>query len=179
MSYRAETKTQPSQAAVVGFGNILLKDEGVGIHVVQHMDSLPRNSVREYLLVDGGTCPDVFLSLPEEISTLIVVDAVKGGGEPGSIYRFTPDDIEFNRVTIASLHQLGLREGLGIMKDLGKYPERVIVIGVEPKEIDWGLKISPELEKTVRQVVLLVEQEIANIDTPDQGTTAGSEVSLQ
>lgn len=179
MSHRAETRTQPSQAAVVGFGNILLKDEGIGIHVIKRMDSMPRNSAREYLLVDGGTCPDVFFSLPEEISTLIVVDAVKGGGEPGSIYRFTPDDIEFNRVTITSLHQLGLREGLGMMKDSGKYPERVIVIGVEPKEIDWGLNISPQLEKMVRQVILLVEQEIANIDMPDQGTAAGSKVSLQ
>ncbi len=179
MSYRAETTTQPSQAAVVGFGNILLKDEGIGIHVIQRMDSLPRKSAREYLLVDGGTCPDVFFNLPEEISTLIVVDAVKGGGEPGSIYRFTPDDIEFKRATITTLHQLGLREGLGMMKDLGKYPERVIVIGVEPKEIDWGLKISPELEKKVRQVILLVEQEIANIDTLDQGTVVGLKESLQ
>lgn len=179
MSHRAETTTQLSQAAVVGFGNILLKDEGIGIHVIQRMDSLSRKSAREYLLLDGGTCPDVFFNLPEEISTLIVVDAVKGGGEPGSIYRFTPDDIEFKRATITTLHQLGLREGLRMMKDSGKYAERVIVIGVEPKEIDWGLKISPELEKKVRQVILLVEQEIANIDTPDQGTVAGLKESLQ
>ena len=49
-----------------------------------------------------------------------------------------------------------------MMKFLGKYPERVIIIGVEPKEIDWGLKISPELEKIIPQVILLLEQEIAN-----------------
>lgn len=179
MSHSTETTTQPPHDVVVGFGNILLKDEGIGVHVIQHMECLPRKSDREYLLIDGGTCPDVFFNLPEEISTLIVVDAVKGGGEPGSIYRFTPDDIEFKRATITTLHQLGLREGLGMMKDLGKYPERVIVIGVEPKEIDWGLKISPELEKIVRQVILLVEQEIANRDTPDQGTAVGLKESLQ
>ena len=179
MSHRTETTTQPAQDVVVGFGNILLKDEGIGVHVIQYMDSLPRKSAREYLLIDGGTCPDVLFHFPEEISTLIVVDAVKGGGEPGTVYQFTPDDIEFKKASITSLHQLGLREGLGMMKILGKYPERVIIIGVEPKEIDWGLKISPELEKIVRQVILLVEQEIANRDTPDQGTAVGLKESLQ
>jgi len=162
VSHRTETTTQPAQDVVVGFGNILLKDEGIGVHIIQNLASLPHKSAREYLLIDGGTCPDVLFHFPEEISTLIVVDAVKGGGEPGSIYRFTPDDIEFKRASITSLHQLGLREGLGMMKFLGKYPERVIIIGVEPKEIDWGLKISPELEKIIPQVILLLQQEIAN-----------------
>jgi len=139
-----------------------MKDEGIGVHIIQKMDSLRRKSAREYLLIDGGTCPDALFHLPEEIGTLIVVDAVKGGGEPGCIYRFKPDDLEFKRTSITSLHQLGLMEGLGMMKFLGKYPERVIIIGVEPKEIDWGLKISPELEKIIPQVILLLEQEISN-----------------
>ena len=179
MSHRTETTTQPAQDVVVGFGNILLKDEGIGVHIIQNLASLPHKSAREYLLIDGGTCPDVLFHFPEEISTLIVVDAVKGGGEPGTVYRFTPDDIAFKRASITSLHQLGLREGLGMMKFLGKYPERVIIIGVEPKEIDWGLKISPELEKIIPQVILLLEQEIANRDTLDQGTAVGLKESLQ
>jgi hydrogenase maturation protease len=138
VSHRTETTTQPPQVVVVGFGNILLKDEGIGVHVIQNMASLPRKSTR------------------------IVVDAVKGGGEPGTVYRFTPDDIEFKMASLTSLHQLGLKEGLGMMKFLGKYPERVIMIGIEPKEIDLGLRISPELEKIIPQVALLLEQEIAN-----------------
>jgi len=147
---------------VVGFGNILLKDEGIGIHVIKSMDSLPQKSAQKYLLVDGGTCPDVLLQLPEEISTLIVVDAALGGGEPGTIYRFTPADIEFKKASITNLHQLGLREGLGIMKFLDKYPERVVIIGIEPKEIGWGLNISPEMEKIIPQIILLLQQEIAH-----------------
>ena len=121
-----------------------------------------RGSACDYVLIDGGTCPDIFFQLPEEIAKLIVVDAVKGGGEPGSIYRFTPTDIDFKRASIVSLHQLGLEEGLRMMEFLGKYPESVIIIGVEPKEIDWGLKISPELEEKITQVLHLLEQEIAN-----------------
>ena len=160
MSHK-NTTIQPPQAVVVGFGNILLKDEGIGVHVIQNMNKFPRKSAREYLLIDGGTCPDALFHLSEEISTLIVVDAVKGGGEPGTVYRFTPDDIEFTRASITSLHQLGLSEGLGMMDFLGKYPERIIIMGIEPKEIDWGLEISPELEKIVPQIIRLIEQEIA------------------
>ncbi|MCJ7623231.1 MAG: HyaD/HybD family hydrogenase maturation endopeptidase [Anaerolineaceae bacterium] len=161
MSHRTETTDHPPQTVVIGFGNILLKDEGIGVHVIRELDSMPRKSDREFLLIDGGTCPDALFHLPEEIGKLIVVDAVKGGGEPGSIYRFTPNDIEFKRASITSLHQLGLKEGLGMMKFLGKYPESIIIIGVEPKEIDWGLKISPELKKIIPQVILLLEHEIA------------------
>ena len=84
---------------VVGLGNILLKDEGIGVHAIQNMASLPRKCARDYLLIDGGTCPDVLFHLLEEIRTLIVEDAVKGGGEPGIIYRFTPDDFEFKRAS--------------------------------------------------------------------------------
>ena len=158
MSDQTEATTQPPpHAVVVGFGNILLKDDGIGVHVIQNMDSLLGKSARDYRLIDGGTCPDVLLHLPEEMNTLIVVDAVKGGGEPGTIYQFCPDDIEFKGASLTSLHQLGLREGLESMKLLGKYPERVIIIGIEAKKIDWGLQLSPELEKAIPKVIHLLK----------------------
>jgi len=147
---------------VIGFGNILLKDEGIGVHIIRKFDSMSRESEREYVLIDGGTCPDILFQLPEEIAKLVVVDAVKGGGEPGSIYRFTPTDIDFKKASITSLHQLGLEESLRMMELLGNYPKSVIIIGVEPDEIDWGLQISPMLEKKIPQIIHLLEQEIAN-----------------
>jgi hydrogenase maturation protease len=147
---------------VIGFGNILLKDEGIGVHIIRKFDSMPRESEREYALIDGGTCPDILFQLPVGIAKLIVVDAVKGGGEPGCIYRFAPTDIEFKKASISSLHQLDLEESLRMMELLGKYPESVIIIGVEPYEIDWGLKISPEVEKKIPEIIHLLEQEIAN-----------------
>ena len=172
MSHSSETPTQPPRPVVVGLGNILLKDEGVGVHVIQHLARLSRTNALEYHLVDGGTCPDVFFHLPEEISKLIVVDAVKGGGKPGSIYRFSPDDLAFKRASYSTLHQLGLIEGLRMMKLLGKCPDRVILLGIEPKEIDWGLDISPELEEILQKVILLIEAEIAGQKMQDHGASA-------
>jgi hydrogenase maturation protease len=161
VSHRTENTGPSPQIVVIGFGNILLKDEGIGVHIIQKFESTARESIRKFVLIDGGTCPDILFQLPEMIVKLIVVDAVKGGGEPGSIYRFTPNDIEFKRGSITSLHQLGLLEGLRMMEFLGKYPESVVIIGIEPKEIDWGLEISPEVKVKIPQVIHLLEQEIS------------------
>ena len=120
----------------------------------------------------GAPRPDVLLHLPKEIDTLIVVDAVRGGGKPGTIYRFTPADITFKRAGIPTLHQLGLEESLGMLAFLGQSPARVIIFGAEPKEIDWGLELSPELGQIVPQLTLLVKQEIANQAAPERGPAA-------
>ena len=63
---------------VLGIGNVLLRDEGVGCHVVHVLEGIPLPDVK---IMDGGTCPDV-LQLLEDADKLIIVDAVKGGGTP-------------------------------------------------------------------------------------------------
>ena len=73
---------------VVGVGNLLLKDEGVGVHVAQALQKV--SSPVDFEVVDGGTSPDIF-PLFEGVEKLIVVDAAMGGGQPGDIYRFTLD----------------------------------------------------------------------------------------
>jgi len=157
-----ETTDHSPQTVLIGFGNILMKDDGIGVHIIRKFASMSRESAPEYVLIDGGTCPDILFHLPEEIAKLIVVDAVKGGGEPGDIYRFSPTDIEFKKTSIISLHQLGLEESLKMMELLGKSPKSTIMIGVEPDEIAWGLQVSPRLEKKIPQIIHLLEQEIAN-----------------
>lgn len=150
----------PPRMAVLGVGNLLLKDEGVGVHLIQALQRVPLTGKGELTIIDGGTCPDAFDLLPEGIGKLIIVDAVRGGGEPGTIYRFTPEDLIFGRGAITSLHQLGLAEGLRMMACADGEPKEVVIIGVEPKEIGWGLEMSPELQEKVPQIIDLVEKEI-------------------
>ncbi len=144
----------------------MLKDEGVGVHVIQAMQKASLESTGELTIIDGGTWPDAFYLLPEGIDKLIIVDAVRGGDKPGTIYRFTPQDIVFRRETVTSLHQLGIAEGLAMIEHTGRNPQDVVIIGVEPKEIDWGLEMSPELQKRVPQIIELVRKEtgVAGVD---------------
>jgi hydrogenase maturation protease len=121
--------------------------------------SSPPTSGGELTIVDGGTCLDAFDLLPEGLDKLIVVDAVRAGGDPGAVYRFTPKDIVFQRGPVTSLHQLGLEEGLGLMAGAGLSPKNVVIIGVEPKTIAWGLELSPELQIRLPEIVDQVRKE--------------------
>jgi len=142
---------------VLGVGNILLKDEGIGCHVVQALERIPLTDVK---VVDGGTCPDVVQFL-EGADKLIVVDATKGGGMPGQVYRFHLDDITLERKQFLSLHDMSLVDNLMLTGFLRNIAETVI-IGVEPKEIGWGLELSPELQEKIPQIVELILAELNN-----------------
>jgi hydrogenase maturation protease len=152
------------RVAVIGVGNLLLKDEGVGVHIVRTLQEMPLGGKGELTIVDGGTCPDTFYLLPKGVDKVIIIDAVRGGGEPGTIYRFAPQDIAFRRGTITSLHQLGVAEGLRMIEHTELNPKDIVIIGVEPKEIDWGLEISPELRKKVPQIIELVKKEMGSLE---------------
>jgi len=148
-----------TRVAVVGVGNILLKDEGIGIHVVQALREVIGNRT-DVELIDGGTSPDALLGL-EAVPRLILVDATRGGGPPGSIYRFHPSDISVESQSITSLHQIGLLDSLKMMQLGGSQPDDIIIIGVEPKEIDWGMELSPELMQKLPQIVREVMKDVA------------------
>ncbi len=154
-----EKRNKNTRVAVVGVGNILLQDEGIGIHVIRALQKVigDRSDVE---LIDGGTSPDALLGL-EAVPRLILVDATRGGGPPGSIYRFHPSDISVEYQTITSLHQMGLLDSLKMMQLSGNQPDEIIIIGVEPKEIDWGLELTPELREKLPQIVTAVMDDLA------------------
>ncbi|MBT3364028.1 MAG: HyaD/HybD family hydrogenase maturation endopeptidase [Chloroflexi bacterium] len=150
---------QTPRIVVLGVGNMLMKDEGIGIHVIEALAGNPLLANINVEILDGGTSPDI-LHLLGETGKLIIVDAVKGGDDPGSIYRFHAQDITVENNYPVSLHQLSLFESLDMMDCMGDKPEETVIIGVEPKEIRAGLELSPELEQKVPQIVKLVLDEI-------------------
>jgi hydrogenase maturation protease len=146
---------------VVGIGNVLLSDEGIGCHVVHVMEEIPLPDVE---MIDGGTCLDV-LQLLEDADKLVLVDAVKGGGTPGQIYRFHPEDITLEQKPLLSLHDMGLLDSLKLIQlwhsdkiGIGE----TVIIGVEPKEINWGLELSPELREKMPEIIDAVLSELDN-----------------
>ena len=149
-----------SPVLVLGVGNILLGDEGVGVHVIRQLErhTLPL----DVELLDGGTASLDLLDSIANRDKVVVIDAVKGGSEPGAIYRFTYSDIKAQRYIFTSLHQVGLLETLSIATYLNCMPREIIFFGIEPKQIDWGLELSPEAAATVPRVIELVLAEIEN-----------------
>jgi len=145
------------KVAVVGAGNLLLKDEGVGVHAVRALEGLvpAQGSIQ---IVDGGTSPDIlgFLSPPDK---LVIVDAARGGGKPGTIYRFGPEELSEGQ-SITSLHEFNLGTALKTMKYRGMEPGQVVIIGIEPEEIDWGLELSGTLKREMPRLLEVVLEEI-------------------
>ena len=142
---------------VVGIGNVLLRDEGIGCHVAHALERVPLPDVE---IVDGGTCPDVLL-LVEEVDKLVIVDAVKGGGMPGQIYRFRPEDITVDQKCVLSLHDVSLVDSLNLTR-LWHNIDETVIIGVEPRDLSWGLELSPELQERMPRIVDAVLGELNN-----------------
>jgi hydrogenase maturation protease len=151
------SEVRPS-TLVLGVGNILLSDEGIGVHVVKALTG--RDISPDVEILDGGTASLELLNIMANRDKVIVIDAVEGGGEPGTIYRFTPDDIKYHSVTFTSLHQISLLETLTDAKYLGIAPKTVIILGIEPKDMGLGLEVTPEAAAAVPRVVELVMAEL-------------------
>jgi len=149
------------KTVVLGAGNELFKDEGVGVHVARILQTKLPLSSSVVEVVDGGTSPDIW-PLIDGADKLIIVDAVRGGCEPGTIYRFTPQQIVADRGLITSVHQMGILENLSLMELVGGKPKETVIIGVEPKELEPGLELSPELQKRMPKIIQTVLEEISS-----------------
>jgi hydrogenase maturation protease len=152
----------PPKALVLGVGNLLLKDDGVGVHVINALRDIPFPG--NVQLIDAGTVSHQLISLFHETDYLILVDAVSANDVPGSIYRFSPDDINFQSGYKMSLHEMNLIDILQMAEMTGAKPEAVI-IGVQPKDVSsWSLELSDEVKAVVPKVKELVLEELKRIN---------------
>jgi len=148
------------KVVIIGIGNLILRDEGVGVHAVRELEG--RDLPPRVEVIDGGTALMDLLSVIRDAEKIIVIDALKGGGEPGTIYRVCPDDLMAEAEHPLSLHQVGLLEVLGMARQIGGDPE-VVIIGVEPKEISWGMELTPEVEAKLPKVIETVLAELQGL----------------
>lgn len=112
-------------------------------------------------LVDGGCGGFDLLEVIQESREVIIVDAVKAGGSPGDIYKFSPDDYRTDTFPKTSLHDVSLKDIFEIVKKTGRLP-RITIFGVEPKTIDWGMELTAEVGKVLPRLAALVIKEIQN-----------------
>ena len=143
---------------VLGIGNILLRDEGVGVRVIEQMQKM--HLLDDVELVDGGTAGADLLDVLAERQKVIVIDAVQADCTPGTVLRFTADELVLPDGVGMSLHELGLGEALTMTRQLGCAPENVVVFGIKPKDTTCGLDLTEEVEASVPKVVELVLAEI-------------------
>ena len=157
------------EIVVVGVGNILLGDEGVGIRAVELLErsELPAN----VKVLDLGTN---FLDITSHIDNaekLIIIDAISAGNESGRLYRFRYDELEAIKANMRSAHQISILNVLKLLRELYANMREceVVLIGVEPKTIDMGLELSQEVESALPRIIEKIDAEIAQVLLIEKG----------
>jgi len=141
---------------IVGMGNLLYRDEGIGVHVIQAMEKMELPAHIE--LLDIGTFTMDLISYLENVKKMIVIDAMRAGGKPGTIYKCKPEDLLPKDESPISLHEIGLLETLNMANKMGMVIDTVI-IGVEPKVMNWGMDLTEEVEDKVPLIIEAVLNE--------------------
>jgi hydrogenase maturation protease len=158
VSERGEDFSPLQKTVVLGIGNILLSDEGVGVHIANELARMALPP--EVSVVEGGTDGFRLLNIITETDRLIIVDAVRGGSEPGSIYRFDVGEVRNCPSGFkTSVHQIGILEVIDLSGLIGKTPHTT-VIGIEPKSFEMSMDLSPEIREKVPKIIELVLNEL-------------------
>ena len=155
--------TQPP--LVIGIGNILLRDEGVGVQVVLELGRLALAGRLEVppgtRFVDGGTLGLDLLPMIGGTSSLILVDAVDLRLPPGSVTVIRGDQIEGTLGGHVSPHQVGISDLVATARLLGVWPAAASLVGIQPAEIEMGLALSPSVAAALPEALALVCAELA------------------
>ena len=145
---------------IFGAGNLILSDEGFGVHFVNYMAEhyiLPENVE----LYDGGTLGIMVTHKFEEADKVFLVDIVDAPGAPGEIRRYEKDDIMLNKIPVKmSPHQIGIQEMLLISEMRGACANDLTFFGIIPASLDPGDELSPPLKEGLPRIARLVVDEL-------------------
>lgn len=145
---------------ILGLGNLLLRDEGVGVHAVHALDQ--RFQMPEGIeVLDGGTSGMDLLDTLSGLEHLIVCDAIRSDARPGSVRRIDGESIAAFFATRISPHQLGLSEVLANLELLGERPKRVTIIGVVPEDLGLGTELSAAAKRGMEKGIEFILEDLA------------------
>ena len=141
--------------AIIGLGNILLTDDGIGVHAINELKKI---APKEVVICDIGTAVMDSLELLKNVDFVIAIDAAQGGSEPGTIYCFDAKDAHVEKSF--SVHDLGLLAALHYLP--AQLRPQIMILGVEHGEIDYGMELSNKVQamlpKVVKTALTIVEQ---------------------
>lgn len=142
---------------VLGIGNVLLCDEGCGVHVIHHLQQHYGTTWPDVLFVDGGTLSFTLAAYIETASQLIIVDSAQFDAKPGSLRTFIEADMDrFLGGGKRSVHDIGLLDLLNIVRLNGRLPAKRALVGIQPERIAWGEQPSPTLAAAIPNAALQV-----------------------
>lgn len=160
------------KALILGIGNVLLGDEGIGIRIIEELNNrfdLP-DTVET---LDGGTAGIELLRYMEGKDLLIIIDAMRLGHKPGTVFRVEGEDVQKQFLSKVSPHQIGLSDLLaaGILSDA--LPEKIVLFGVEPEKLETGIYLTDSVAESITKLIPAIIDELTGFGFayPPQATS--------
>lgn len=145
---------------VMAVGNLLKQDDGFGEAVLRQLEAQVLPPGVE--LFDAGTSAIDLMEIFNGREKLIVLDAVRGGQPAGTLYRFSPEEVENQALPMNTLHQVGLLETLRLGELVDCKPKSTVIIGCQPQQTELGIGLSEAVAAKVDKATELVLEEINN-----------------
>lgn len=146
---------------VMGIGNTLLRDEGVGVYAVRELEAMSWPEGVEF--VDGGIFSQDLFHIYQDYEMLVVLDCVKAGGEPGTLHRLEEADLARASRKAVGVHDFGMLDSLLFAEVLGGRRPRLLVLGVEPGAIEYGEGLTPPVAEALPALARAAEAELRAI----------------
>ncbi|MFN3480693.1 MAG: HyaD/HybD family hydrogenase maturation endopeptidase [Thermodesulfovibrionales bacterium] len=143
------------KVTIVGVGNILLQDEGVGVHAIEELRKR-FEFPEDVAIIDGGTMGLDLLPFIESTDKLLIVDAIDLKKKPGTVGIIEDKDIPAVIKTKISPHQIGLNDLLSVMRLLEKEPESITVVGIQPGSIQTGTELSALVRQNLNDLISVI-----------------------
>jgi hydrogenase maturation protease len=154
----------PGDLLVLGVGNVLMTDDGIGVHVVRQL-SAEQSSLPAVRLVDGGTLGLDLLPMVADAGALILVDAVDMHQPPGTVRVLRGAELHGALGGHISPHQVGLADLLAVGRLTGGLPDQLALVGIQPAVVGIGLELTAACARALPDAVAAVRAEVASLRT--------------
>lgn len=158
------------QTLILGVGNVLLGDEGIGIRIIEELENSYAFGT-DIELLDGGTAGIELLRYIEGKDLLIIIDAMRAGHPPGTVFRVEGEDVPKKFMSKVSPHQIGLSDLLaaGILSN--NIPQNIVLFGVEPESLATGIYITDTVKLSIPKIVAAILNELHSVGYPPPSRT--------
>jgi hydrogenase maturation protease len=150
-----------SKITILGIGNTLFSDEGVGIHLLPLLEEALKE-VHQVEIIEGLTDGMRLLGPVEEAENLIIIDAINAGKEGGTIISLVGEEIPAYFGIKMSIHQLGFQEVLLAAKMRDRYPKQIVMFGMQPTSLELGVELTETNRQKLGELANAVIEQVHN-----------------
>lgn len=144
---------------IIGIGNTLYQDEGVGVHILPLLEEKLSNH-EAVEIIEGATDGLMLLEHVEDAEYLIIIDAINAGKSGGTIITLEGEEIPAYYGIKMSIHQIGFQEVLWTAKFRERYPKNIIMFGMQPTSLELGIELSPTNQERLPELALKVIDQV-------------------